>query len=214
MADRIRASVDEFGSCIFGVSGGSTPGPIYEQLGKTAGIDWNCVTVFAVDERHVPRDRAESNYHLLSSTLLKHAVIPEENIVFPRVDLSVADCIADFDARISALLQIRPPDFVTLGLGPDGHVASLFPTVSEGVLSTTRSVVHTTTAMFASFDRITVTPRVLVSAKAHVFFLQGQSKYQVWQQMLEEPNMPSRWPAQLVLATGRATLLYESQDHI
>ncbi len=110
------------------------------------------------------------------------------------------------------------PDIVTVGLGPDGHIASLFPPVSADCFDESHSgnffnaihlfsVIHTTTTKFAVFDRITVTIGILKSAKFAVFFMKGKDKLDVWNQMISEPDKRERWPAQEVLKTGNVTLI-------
>jgi 6-phosphogluconolactonase len=133
----IQASLRAQGRCLLGLSGGSTPGPIYALLGRSGRaqhvaslqerIDWSKVHIFLIDERYVPKDHEESNQRLIAETLLACARIPRANIVFPKTTLSVKRCVADYEDRLRALLAESSLDIVILGMGEDGHIASLFP---------------------------------------------------------------------------------------
>src|SRR3989338_1543921 len=78
----ISDAIEEKGKCILGLSGGKTPRPIYEALGKLKAIEWDKVTIFLVDERYVPEDDEESNQSLVRETLLANAPIHESQMVF------------------------------------------------------------------------------------------------------------------------------------
>ena len=114
------------------VSGGNTPRFLYEALASSTfrdGIDWTRWHVFFGDERAVPPDDAKSNYRLVADTLLSKVAVPAENIHRMEAEHPDLDAAA---AAYSALLEAEcgaPPrlDLVLLGLGPDGHTASLFP---------------------------------------------------------------------------------------
>ncbi|MBI1813111.1 6-phosphogluconolactonase [Candidatus Peregrinibacteria bacterium] len=210
----IKTFVEAQGRCIIGLSGGSTPKPIYEAMGKEKTIAWNKIWFFLVDDRYVPAEHADSNQKLVRETLLRHLSIPKHQIVFPHTALPLKECVADYDARIGSMLEDGPVDIVTLGLGDDGHIASLFPPLSDDALDEDRNVIHTTTpsarsgqaARFAVHDRISLALPILAAAKISVFFLKGEAKLKVWNQMTDTEEFdPKRWPAHAVLKSGRAT---------
>jgi 6-phosphogluconolactonase/glucosamine-6-phosphate isomerase/deaminase len=118
LAHRILEAITSKGRCILGLSGGSTPGPVYEELGKSTEIDWTKVFVFAVDERYISAEEKDSNRNLLSRTLLKScATLPAGNIIYPDTSLPLAQCISSYGQQISQLLQQRgSPDIVVLGI--------------------------------------------------------------------------------------------------
>tara|TARA_Y100000310_G_C20505600_1_gene726254 strand:- start:48 stop:743 length:696 start_codon:yes stop_codon:yes gene_type:complete len=202
LVERLTQSIEEFGHAIIGLSGGSTPKPIYEELGKQP-IDWDKVTVFLVDDRYVEADDDDSNQKLVRDTLLRNAAIPEEQIIFPNTTIPINECIDDYEQRLAEVLSKGIPHIVTLGLGEDGHIASLFPPVpSEGYGD--RLVIHTTTDAFAVRDRISTTMVVIGSADRKIFFLKGEQKKFVWDEMMSsdaEEDM-DRWPARAALALG------------
>lgn len=95
-----------------------------------------------------------------------------------------------------------------LGLGPDGHIASLFPpTVVKEGFSKEHAVIHTTTTRFAVKDRITLTLPYITPAKNAVFFMTGEEKLAIWKEMISSAYNPERWPAHDVINVGNTTLL-------
>ena len=200
----ISDAVAEKGSCTLGLSGGSTPRPIYEMLGKLVAVEWDKVTVFLVDDRYIPEGDDDSNQKLVRNTLLKSASIPEHQIIFPDTSLPLEECIEDYDRRIE---DLGAPDVITLGLGEDGHIASLFPGDVEALTEEQKHVLHTTTDKFAVRDRITVTAPVLVSSLKQFFFLKGESKKKIFAKVISENVDPMEYPAHTVLDTGKSVWL-------
>jgi 6-phosphogluconolactonase len=202
LSDRIRQSIDEFGSAIVGLSGGSTPKPIYELLGKE-DIDWNKVSIFLVDDRYVAASDDDSNQKLVRDTLLQSAAIPEDQIIFPDTTLPLDKCVSQYEARLAELLSKGIPHIVTLGLGGDGHIASLFPPVPAAGYGD-RLVIHTETDDFAVHDRISTTMVIIGSADRKIFFLKGDEKKFVWDEMMqsEDNEDMDRWPAKAALQLG------------
>lgn len=213
LSTSIREAVDSRGKCVIGLSGGSTPGPIYEALGKET-LPWDKVFVFLVDERHVPPENADSNTNLQRRTLLAQNQVPSSNVVFPDCSLPIGECVDDYAAKLQKLFADHgQADILTLGLGPDGHYASLFPPVSADILASTAGVVHTTTEKFAVFDRITITQLVIKEAGRYVFFFKGAEKLAVWDEMIKEfanESNETRWPAHGIVNTGKVTVVSQS----
>jgi len=193
--------IEEKGRCILGLSGGSTPRPIYEALGTLKAIEWHKVTVFLVDERYVPEDDEESNQNLVRTTFFAHASIPESQIVFPDTSLELEECIEDYDFKIDQLME-QGIDAVVLGLGEDGHIASLFPGDIDAMLEKEKRVIHTVTDHCPVKDRITVTLSVLTDAGKQFFFLQGAKKKKIFTEVISENEDPVEYPAHALLATG------------
>jgi 6-phosphogluconolactonase len=201
LVESIVQVLDQKDSCVLGLSGGSTPGPIYTDLGESMDIDWNNVWVFLVDERYTDSKSADSNQHLVRSTLLTHARIPEEHLLFPDTSKPLPDCVAGYAATLEEIFGDGSPDIVTLGFGPDGHIASLFPPLTQEAFSDDGAI-HTTTEQFAVHDRISVTLPVLQAAEQRFFFLSGAAKQTVWQEMLDSSESATRWPAKPLLEKG------------
>jgi len=205
LSERIHQNIDEYGRAIVGLSGGSTPRPIYSALGKCA-IPWDKVSVFLVDERYVGADDTDSNQKLVRDTLLSSAPIPEENFLFPDTSLPLAECIHHYELKLAGMLSAGIPHIVTLGMGDDGHIASLFPPVSDSAYGD-HLVLHTETDRFAVHDRITTTMVIIGSADRKFFFLKGDAKKQVWEEMMADKEDLSRWPAKAVLNLGGGVLV-------
>jgi 6-phosphogluconolactonase len=175
IADAINAAIATHGACALGLSGGSTPGPIYAALGKRTDIDWHKVTVVLIDERYVPADHPDSNYGMIERTLLvegSHA--HKARFVAPDTDLPLEACVPAFAQALEDITF----DLVVLGMGDDGHIASLFPPLSDSVLGPARAA-HTTTDRFAVFNRITVSLPMLKEARQRVLLVTGKAKMDV-----------------------------------
>lgn len=196
---RIRRAIDTRGRCVIGLSGGSTPKPVYELLGSDTSIDWAKVGIFLYDERYTPAADANSNQRLVRETLLKAARIPEAQCVFPNTMLPIDECLRDYSVRVKALWSDHLPDIGILGMGDDGHIASLFPPLTDLALSDERFALHTTTERFAVKDRLTLSLNVVAAAQSHTFLFTGQTKFDVWNHMLQSPEDERRWPAKRVI---------------
>lgn len=201
----INAAILEKGKCIMGLSGGSTPRPVYEALGKSKEVDWSKLWIFLADERYVSTESNDSNTKIVCDTLLAGASIPPMQWKYP-ADLPLEEWQQEYEETLADLLQGGWPDVIVLGMGEDGHIASLFPPVTGAALGPDLSV-HTTTDRFAVHDRISVTMPVLCNAKQKVFLLKGEDKKTVWEYMLNSNEEEDRWPAKAVLKSGDCTVV-------
>eukprot|EP00921_Rhytidocystis_pertsovi_P012475 GHVQ01020286.1.p1 GENE.GHVQ01020286.1~~GHVQ01020286.1.p1 ORF type:complete len:476 (-),score=83.26 GHVQ01020286.1:365-1792(-) len=175
-------------------------------------IDWGRVVLFLVDERYVDSTHRESNQRMIRDTLLCEAVdlrgdclIPESNIFFPNTNLPLDECISAYRNSLIGMMQRYGwrADVVALGVGEDGHVASLFPIpllfnyppiqLTEALDAATFAM-HTTTDRFAVKDRITVSLVILCSAAHKLFMLKGPSKVNLWRTILSKHIPHSHTP--------------------
>ncbi len=225
-------ATEDHGSCVMGLSGGSTPRPIYEELGKLVAVEWDKVKIFLVDERYVPSSDERSNQRLVRETLLKNAAIAEHQIVFPDTGLDLGECVEEYEGKLEGCSAVSPldtsldastvlstgtpfgllgttrgdtADIVVLGLGQDGHIASLFPGDRDAIMNRDKNVIHTQTDEFDVRDRITVTMPVLESAKHQFFFLKGKGKEKIFDEVMEAEEDPIKYPAHAILKSGRTT---------
>ncbi len=193
------------------LAGGSTPRPAYALLADPPyrdAIGWSAVEVFWGDERCVRPDHPMSNYRMAHETLLFRVPIPPEQVHRMRGELTDPDAAAqEYEETLRAAFGVHSGglprfDLILLGLGPDGHTASLFPGTAA-IRETRRWVVgHWVQQILAS--RLTFTP-LLVNAAHHVLFMvSGASKAEVLHAVLEGPADPSRLPAQAVRPTDGA----------
>jgi len=194
----IEAAVQKQGHCVLGLSGGSTPVPIYAALGQAKTIDWSNVWIYLIDERYVPSHHPDSNQKMIRETLLSHADIPEDQIYFPDTSMQLVECVSDYEQRLKECLRIGSTNILVLGMGEDGHIASLFPPVPQAAFGD-HLVIHTETDTFAVRDRISVTMPVLEAAISAVFLLKGEKKQKTWQQMMKSHEDEKRWPAKAIL---------------
>ncbi|MEK7137758.1 MAG: 6-phosphogluconolactonase [Patescibacteria group bacterium] len=212
----IADAIAQRGHCILGLSGGSTPGPIYRELGRSKSIDWSKVTLFLVDERYVSEDDPQSNQRMVRETLLtslrdasirastsagatQHDVIG----VFPNTTLLIEECVKDYEEQLRNLLPDQEIDLVILGLGEDGHIASLFPGDMNALLERERWVLPTETEKFAVHNRVTVTLPLLEKARKMLFLLKGDEKKKIFAEVISANVDPIEYPAHALLQTGR-----------
>ncbi|HOJ22389.1 MAG TPA: 6-phosphogluconolactonase [Armatimonadota bacterium] len=188
------------------LSGGSTPRMLYARLARPeeAGrVDWSRVHLFWGDERCVPPDHPESNYRMAWDVWLRHAAIPAENIHRVQGELPPPDAAADYERELRAFFvpeSLPRFDLVLLGMGEDGHTASLFPE-SPALHEHHQWVMAVETRQSVPW-RVTLTPPA-INAAAHVLFLvTGAAKAERLQEVLHGPHEPERLPAQIIQPTS------------
>lgn len=198
IATAIDLALDQRDRAQIALSGGTTPARAYELLGQEH-LPWDRVDVLLGDERWVAADDASSNALMLHNTLLKPGQ-PGARACFhpvPTVELASAEASAEaFAELVSRLCSGAPPvfDLMLLGLGDDGHTASLFPG-TEAPLVRDR---WTTIGRGKGLDRITLTAPLLSAARQVVFLVSGEGKRQALSRLLDPAESPDRTPAKLV----------------
>lgn len=197
------------GEFVVALSGGSTPKLLYELLATPQfanQVEWQRVRVVWGDERCVPPDDPASNYRMAREALLDRVPIPPANIHRIRGESDPTEAAAEYERVLRDVLRtpLGPPggpgatriDLVLLGLGLDGHTASLFPD-SVAV----RDSPHWVMADHRSTDttwRVTLTPLVLNTANQVAFLVWGSDKASIVRQVLEGTRRPHQLPAQLI----------------
>lgn len=186
------------------LSGGSTPKAMYTHW-RGLMVDWARVQFFWGDERCVPPQHADSNYRMARETLLTHIPVPPENVHRIQAEAAPEQAAADYEHELRKTFGNTLPrfDLVLLGLGDDGHTASIFPNTSA-VREQARWVV----AQEHNFPppplvtRLTFTPPLINAAANVVFLVAGASKAQRLQQVLHGPHQPEVMPAQMIKPTN------------
>lgn len=205
-AEAIRAS----GRFVVALSGGSTPRSLYALLATdryAPRVDWSCVHVCWGDERCVPPGDPASNYRMAREALLDRVPVSEENVHRIRGEDESAATAAAYERGLRELFHTPdgPPrptpgarfDLVLLGMGDNGHTASLFPGMAA-LRETRRWVVAERVAAVSPW-RVTLTP-VVINAGAEVTFLvSGREKAATLRRVLEGPYQPDELPAQVVV---------------
>lgn len=204
------AAVRDRGRFTIALAGGSTPAATYAALAGRTGIDWGATHVFLGDERMVPADDPASNFGLARRTLLDHGPVPPEQVHPVRTDLSPAAAAVDYAARMAVAFEVPsdgpPPrfDLVLLGLGVDGHTASLFPHAAATEESRAWVTWSPPGRLPPPVDRVTVTFPTLNAARQVVFLVSGSGKASALRQVLSAPPDPSARPASGVRPTDGA----------
>lgn len=197
IADAIRSS----GTCSIALSGGRTPRSVFAELPAVFAdlsaafhdVQWRRVHIYFGDERAVPPDDPQSNYRMARAALLDAVHVPAENI--HRMEGERADL--DAAARDYERLLPEALDILLLGMGPDGHTASLFPGAPTLDEQTRR--VMPADSPFPPPRRLTVTPPVIAAARRVALIVEGADKAAVVQRALEGPRDPHALPVQLAL---------------
>jgi 6-phosphogluconolactonase len=204
------------------LSGGSTPQRMYTLLGKqgyASQIDWPKVHIFWGDERCVPAEHPDSNFAMTRQALLDRVGIPAENIHRIEGELEPALAAIRYEAELKATFgsQSFPRfDLILLGLGEDGHTASLFPG-SPALNEHERWVVNVEhiTPPPPLVRRITLTLPVLNAAAQVIFLVSGSSKAERLRQVLSDSREPNPLPAQLIIpANGNLLWLVDREAAI
>jgi 6-phosphogluconolactonase len=188
------------------LAGGSTPRRMYQLLAQAPfrpQIDWTKVLFFWGDERAVPPEHPDSNYHMARESFLRTLHIPDGHVhrmPAERTDHGAAarDYQDEIAVACGAAAQGQPPafDLVLLGLGADGHTASLFP-YTDVLQETGRWVVVHHVPQLAAY-RMTLTPIILNRAACVIFLVAGSDKARTVASVLEGPDDPRGLPAQLI----------------
>lgn len=196
---RARQAIAARGRFAVALSGGSTPRALYSLLACrefSVQLDWPRIYLFWGDERCVAPDHAESNFRMVQEALLSKISIPSENVHRMGGEREPAKAAADYEAELRQFFSPHrgaPPrfDLVLLGLGEDGHTASLFP--GSSVLHETKCWVAATYVDKLGGHRLTLTLPVLNNSAQAVFLVSGQGKASIVKEILSAS--PGNYPA-------------------
>ena len=199
-AAQASAAVQANGRFTVALSGGSTPKTLYSLLATKPNITWGKIFIFWGDERHVPPDHPESNYRMANAALLSKVSVPPGNIFRVHAEeKDAATAALQYERTLQDFFHLAPGEFprfdlIFLGLGPDGHTASLFPGTSA-LNETKRLVVANWVPKFNTY-RITFTFPVLNAAACVMFLTSGADKAAILHEILE--NSSADLPSQKV----------------
>jgi 6-phosphogluconolactonase len=202
-----REAIGARGRCLVALSGGSTPKPLYELLATpqyAAQIDWPRVHLFWGDERCVPPDHPDSNYRMTREALLDRVPIPAENVHRIRGEEDPHQAAEAYEQLLRKFFGATDPparsfDVVLLGLGPDGHTASMFPGTAAPT-ETRRWAMAVHVDHPRAMWRVTLTTVVLNAAADVTFLVAGSDKAARLRQVLGERSEPLL-PAQRIQPT-------------
>lgn len=184
----------EYGDFHLALAGGSTPRGLYGLLARhPERIDWSKIHLYFGDERCVPADHAESNYRMVRESLLDHLPV-RPHVHRLAGELPPARAASEYSAILEKHLPARGLDLVLLGLGDDGHVASLFPD-SAALLEQEKPVVANYVAKFDSW-RLTLTYPALNQARHILLLVSGTGKAGIIRQVLQNESGSQAYPVQ------------------
>ena len=209
IASLLDLALDERDRAQIALCGGTTPAAAYRLLGQEH-LPWGRVDVVLVDERWVPAEDPASNARLLRETLLTPGT-PAAEAHFHPVPTELASPEASAQAYETYLRQLCPGDppvfdVMLLGLGEDGHTASLFP----GTPATTERERAVAIGAGKGLERITLTAPVLSAARHVIVLVSGAAKRQALQRLLDPAESPERTPARLVQPRSTVIVLADA----
>jgi 6-phosphogluconolactonase len=239
ISETARRSIAARGRFVLALSGGNTPRKLYKILATADGIDWRHVEIFFSDERMVPLGHADSNYRMARETLLDQVPIPATQVHAIETELPAQEAAAAYEAVLRATLGRAEPrlDLALLGMGPDGHTASIFPgsrllagldndflidDPSTGPLQVQRKIptlsTFATERLIAAISdapkpppvRVTMTPYVLNLARHVLVLVAGEDKVAAVSAALESDARISEIPVRAISpATGELVWLLD-----
>ena len=182
-------------------AGGSTPRATYALLAteEYAGrVDWSRVHVFWGDERCVPPEHVDSNYRMARETLLDDVPLPAQNVHRVHGEMAPEDAASDYEKTLRLFFGDDVPrfDLVLLGMGSDGHTASLFPGMAMLHEERRWAVAHHVDSVRGW--RVTLTPVVINVALNVIFIVSGETKAKRVALVLKGPYLPKALPVQLI----------------
>ena len=196
IAVAVEADIRDRGRCTVALSGGDTARPVYERLARdpfALQVHWSDVEVFFGDERAVPPADPASNYRMAAASLLGRVPIPPAHV--HRMEAERVD--RDMAAREYERILPAQLDVLLLGMGADGHTASLFP--GSTALEERARRVLPIVGPKAPAERLTITPPVIAAARRLAVLVTGASKSAMVARALQGPPMTREMPVQLAL---------------
>ena len=195
IAERIVAAQGGGGIFRLSLCGGSTPAPVYRALAEDERIDWERVLITFGDERTVPPDHDDSNYRMVRESLIDPAGVPSGNVVRMAGEIEPHEAAERCEGQLRKLAGIAGEecfvhDLVLLGMGDDGHTASLFPE-TDALDESERWVVANFVPKFDT-HRITFTYPLIAAAKEVLFLVNGANKHAMAEKVLAgDPAYPA-----------------------
>jgi 6-phosphogluconolactonase len=211
----IKAAIHERGGCLIALSGGRTPRGVYRRLGDllvTQSVDLSRVYLIFVDERMVPPDDSSSNYGMVQRELISRVPIPPLHVHRIRGEVKADAAACDYERELETVFPhfAGRCDLILLGVGDDGHTASLFP--GTKVL---RELQHTVQAVFVprlGSWRVTLTLPVINRARAVLFLVTGEQKAAIVGKILASTQSREDLPATLVRpVSGTLTWMLDAE---
>ena len=219
VASSVESAVRARGTARIAISGGGAPKRMFQLLADPshpfrARIDWARLLIFFVDERCVPPDSPDSNFRLANETFLSKVPLPEGNVIRIEGELEPEEAAARYESAIRNRFRLEGAqlprfDLIVLGMGTNGHTASLFPD-SEALQEIMRLAVANHVVDKNPW-RITLTWPVINHADKIFFLIQDRSKAEVLREVFLGPYQPEKLPSQLIQPESRELSLLLDQ---
>ncbi|MEM1312737.1 MAG: 6-phosphogluconolactonase [Patescibacteria group bacterium] len=196
--DRVLSTTGQEGVARVALSGGITPLPLYHKLAINPVIDWDRIELYQTDERYVAPDNKDSNQLHIQNNIRE--ALPEiKEINFFNTQLPIDMTIKEYSEKLDTL-DGNFFDFTVLGIGADGHIASLFPG-GKYLKHQEETVIQTSAPRdFAIGKRISLTVESILSSSEILILLVGDNKQEALQEMLEGKKPATQFPAKFLLA--------------
>lgn len=210
VVDKIQMAIVERGRCTIALAGGGTPKPLYEQL-ATQTLPWDQIHVFWGDERYVPADHPDSNEGMARHAWLDRVAFPSANIhPMPTSNADPAVSATQHEMELQQFFQLQPGvyprfDLILLGIGDDGHTASLFPHTDALQVSDRLVTVGNKDGQ----PRITFTVPLINHARTVLFTVAGTSKRPALKQIFAPVADGATYPARLIQPEGELVWLLD-----
>jgi 6-phosphogluconolactonase len=219
-ANKVEQAVASRGVARVAISGGSTPNATFKLLSDPAQpflatVPWDKLQLFWVDERCVPPTHPESNYGVCRELLLTKVPIPEANVFRMEGELDPEEAASRYESTLRNVMKLEGAespafDLVVLGMGPDGHTASLFP--HTAALNEMGRLVVANHVPQKDTWRITLTWPVINQGREVGFEVEGPGKADIVAEVLTGPRDPERLPSQLIRPANGKLLFLLDQD--
>lgn len=206
LLDRVALS----GTCSFVLSGGTTPVRLFQLLARDAQIPWAAVSIWWVDERWVPLDHPDANFTVAYQQLLSRVPVPVGQIFAVDTARSPQESIFRYEQLLREHFSQQGPDVILLGMGADGHTASLFPGNPVLASDTDALCVFVEDAPKPPYQRITWTPRAINKASHVIVMATGAEKASALSAAIESDALPQEIPIRAIHPReGRITWLVD-----
>ncbi len=197
----INEAIAARGKCVIALSGGETPRGVYICLGTgplNHEIDWSKVHIFFGDERMVPSDDAQSTFGMVKKELLSAISIPDKNVHRVWTELSAYDAALAYEEELQIEMGYEIPQFdlILLGVGEEGHTASLFPG-TEALNEVGRSVSANFIPKLGSW-RVTLTLPTINNAREICFLVSGKLKAEIVEKVIDSERPETHLPPTLI----------------
>jgi 6-phosphogluconolactonase len=206
-----KESIERHGFFSVALSGGSTPKPVYELISRSTdnGVDWSNVKLFWSDERCVPPTDKDSNYHMTMQAGFDKLPLKKENIHRMQAEKDLEKASLEYEEIMRSQLHKGRFDLIILGMGEDGHTASLFP-FTHGLHATGRQVIGNFVPKLNTW-RMTLTYEAINAGRHIAFYIMGSGKADTLLQVITGPYDPDKYPSQKI-GTSNSKALWILDD--